>query len=163
MSDAIDPTTDINNFYNYYYNIDTAQGVGLDIWGTIVGVSRTLNASPAELYLGFAEGNSIAGQDYQPFGWGTFYTGITGGAYILADNAFRTLIYVKALSNISDGTLYSYNKLLTLLFSQKVYCLEVAPMHIQYVFATPLLPYQVAILTTNSVVPRPAGVIVTLA
>lgn len=42
FNDYIDPTCDIDNFYDFIWNVDTAQGFGLDIWGRIVGVSRAL-------------------------------------------------------------------------------------------------------------------------
>jgi hypothetical protein len=43
---AIDPTADINNFLTHIWQVDTAQGFGLDIWGRIVGVSRTIPTNP---------------------------------------------------------------------------------------------------------------------
>ena len=43
---AIDPSQDIDNFYAHVWNVDTAQGFGLDIWGRIVGVSRTIQTTP---------------------------------------------------------------------------------------------------------------------
>ena len=162
MQDCIDPRIDIDAFYNTVWNINTAQGFGLDIWGEIVGVGRVLNVQPVGEYLGFAEGQSILA-DYQTFGYGVFYTGPISGALALSDDAFRTLILVKALSNISDGSANSYNKLLTLLFNQKVYSKEIGPMAAQYVFTHALQPYEVAILAEASVIPRPAGVTITIA
>ena len=38
----IDPTPDIWTFYDNVFNIATAQGVGLDIWGAIIGMDRTI-------------------------------------------------------------------------------------------------------------------------
>ena len=46
MNAAIDPSVDIDNFYAYVWDVATAQGFGLDIWGRIVGVSRTVPTSP---------------------------------------------------------------------------------------------------------------------
>jgi len=40
MNDYIDPCADIDNFYDFIFNVDTAQGFGLDIWGRIVNVER---------------------------------------------------------------------------------------------------------------------------
>ena len=42
----LDPRADIDNFYNWVWNIDTAQGFGLDIWGRIIGVSREVFSNP---------------------------------------------------------------------------------------------------------------------
>ena len=36
----LDPTGDIKTFYDKVFNPLTAEGVGLDIWGRIVGASR---------------------------------------------------------------------------------------------------------------------------
>ena len=38
----IDPQADIETFFNNIMNIETAKGIGLDIWGRIVGISRTV-------------------------------------------------------------------------------------------------------------------------
>ncbi len=46
MNAAIDPSRDIDNFYIWVWDVATAQGFGLDIWGRIVGVSRTLLTIP---------------------------------------------------------------------------------------------------------------------
>jgi hypothetical protein len=34
----LDPAADLNALYDYVWNIDSAQGFGLDIWGRIVGL-----------------------------------------------------------------------------------------------------------------------------
>lgn len=43
---AVDTTDDLANFYAWVWNVSTAQGFGLDIWGRIVGVTRTIQTSP---------------------------------------------------------------------------------------------------------------------
>ena len=40
FNDAIDPTANITAFYENIWNVNTANGYGLDVWGQIVGVSR---------------------------------------------------------------------------------------------------------------------------
>lgn len=54
FNDAVDPSQDIANFYTNIWNVATAVGNGLDIWGQIVGVSRYLQI-PSTPYLGFEE------------------------------------------------------------------------------------------------------------
>ncbi len=44
---AVDPSADIDNFYVHIWDVATATGFGLDIWGRIVGVSRTIPTTPA--------------------------------------------------------------------------------------------------------------------
>jgi hypothetical protein len=43
---ATDPSANIQAFYNYIWNVRTAVGNGLNIWGKIVGVSRVVPSSP---------------------------------------------------------------------------------------------------------------------
>jgi hypothetical protein len=44
----LDPAADIDNFYDVVWNVDTAIGFGLDIWGRIVGLptGRYIYTSP---------------------------------------------------------------------------------------------------------------------
>ena len=49
FNDAVDPSSDINNFYAFVWDVATAQGFGLDIWGRIVGISRTIPTNPATI------------------------------------------------------------------------------------------------------------------
>jgi hypothetical protein len=42
----LDPRADIDNFFDWVWNIETAQGFGLDIWGRIIGVSREVFSNP---------------------------------------------------------------------------------------------------------------------
>jgi hypothetical protein len=41
MNEDIDPRANFDAFYDQVWNIDTAEGYGLDLWGRIVGVGRT--------------------------------------------------------------------------------------------------------------------------
>lgn len=47
FNQAVDPSADIDNFVTWVWQVSTAQGFGLDIWGRIVGVSRTIPGTPA--------------------------------------------------------------------------------------------------------------------
>ena len=47
MNAAIDPSADIDNFLTWIWQVSTARGFGLDIWGRIVGVGRTVPTDPA--------------------------------------------------------------------------------------------------------------------
>ncbi len=51
---AMDPTGQIENFYKYIWNVRTAVGNGLNIWGKIVGVSRVV-PSPVPITLDDAD------------------------------------------------------------------------------------------------------------
>ena len=152
----VDPQTDFDNFYNYVWNIQTAQGFGLDILGRIVHVSRQLDVSAEVVNFGFDEG-----LNYQPFGQAPFYAGPPGtSVYLLSDEAYRTLILMKALLNISDSSAPTINQLLKNLFASRgrCYVIDMGQMSIRFVFEFALFPYEISILTKSNVIPRPAAV-----
>lgn len=52
MNEWIDPRADIEQFYNMVFNVATAQGYGLDVWGRIVGIGRHFDIlKPEKLWL----------------------------------------------------------------------------------------------------------------
>jgi hypothetical protein len=158
---AIDPRADIQNFYSNVWDIYTAQGFGLDIWGRIVNIPRTINIPAANNYFGFKEALPNA----QPFNQAPFYNGPVGGTlYTLTDDSYRILILTKALANISSFTAPSVNALLQFMFKGRgaCYVLELSPMQIEYVFNFALQSWEAAILEQASLMPRPAGVGVTI-
>lgn len=164
-NEAIDPTADFDNFLSVVWNIYTAQGFGLDIWGRIVNVPRTINIPASSAYFGFEEGSV-----YYPFNQEPFYNGPQAGTlYTLSDDAYRVLILTKALANISSFTAQSMNALLNFMFNGQgltrgsCYVLETGtPMQINYVFNFALQSWEAAILEQASLMPRPAGVGVTI-
>lgn len=159
MNEYLDPRADFDAFYNFVWNVDTAQGFGLDIWGRIVDIGRELLLSDAELYFGFSD--ALPGS--YPFAEQPFYDGNPPATqtYILADDAYRTLILVKALSNISATNARSLNQLLQNLFGARGRCYvnDLGDMALRYTFEFLLTPYEFAIITQSGAIPRPAGVL----
>lgn len=185
---AEDPTLLLQDFFDKVWNVDTAQGYGLDVWGRIVGVQRVLQVAVPESYFGFEEAGDAAGFDQE-----SFYDGqpLTYN-YPLADLAFRTLILAKAWANISDNSIPNVNELLMMLFGQrgKCYVTEGAPpseyfwfeeagadgtpfgddcqplysgqqavtMVMTYTFEFELTPVDLAIVQNSGVLPKPTGV-----
>lgn len=150
-----------DQFYNIVWNIDTAQGFGLDIWGRIVGIGRNLTINDAPTYFGFQDGLVGLLADYAPFGSAPFYSGAQAtSTYTLADNAYRSLILTKALSNISDATSKSPNQLLQSLFPGRGRCYvnDLGGMQIRYTFEFYLEPFEMAIVRDSDILPRGAGV-----
>lgn len=154
MNGYLDPAADIDAFYSAVFDIDTAVGFGLDIWGKIVGVERSVQVPASGLHFGFSEGNG------QPFGQAPFYLDAQTNTYLLSDDAYRTLILVKALANISGCTVPSYNQLLQNMFAGRgrCYVADLGSMQLQYTFEFALAPYELSILTQSGALPRPAGV-----
>jgi hypothetical protein len=148
-----------DEFYSIVWDIDSAQGFGLDIWGRIVGgenFNRYVKI-PATADFGFQE----SGNDWSGFGQNPFYTGAgSTNTYALSDSAFRLLILTKAFANISRMNAPTINKLLNILFAGRgrCYCLDLGSMRMQYTFEFPLQIWELTVLTNGLVLPRPAGV-----
>lgn len=132
------------DFYNLVWNVDTAQGFGLDIWGRIVVIGRNVTIESTSTTFGFYEawsgqspGQNVPGNivvnpmafvifgdspvqyddRIQPFDQAPFYDGNNATETVtLTDEAFRQLIIAKALANIADCTMPTLNKMLRLLF-----------------------------------------------
>lgn len=159
LAEAIDLGPRFNDFYAAVWDIDQAQGFGLDIWGRIVDVRRALYIS-SETYLGFSDDT-----DAQPFGQGVFYAGqaLTPN-YLLTDDAYRRLILAKAALNITDSAIPSINTILRALFPDygNVYVRDNRDMTMTYVFGAVPSKVDYAIVTQSGALPRPAGVSVTV-
>ncbi len=159
MNEAIDPAVNLADFYDWCWNVDTAVGAGLDIWGSIVGVQRLLKI-PGELdFFGFK--TSAIPYDWEPFNQGTFYKGqINTQAYLLPDDTYRTLILTKALANIVSTTAQNLNKLLRNLFPGRgrCYVTDNGGMSMSFVFEFSITRPEYIILTQSGVLPHPAGV-----
>jgi hypothetical protein len=163
IDDYINPDADLDTFYSYVWNVMTAVGFGLDIWGQIVNVSRQLTIPGATTYLGFEEAYTAptAASGPQPWGQAPFFAGTQDTeTYTLSDDAYRTLILVKALAKISDCTAPSLNRLLNNLFAGRGRCYvnDLGNMQMRFTFEFYLQPFELAILTQSGAVPRPAAV-----
>lgn len=172
FSEAISPNNDIYNFYNNIWNVYTAVGSGLDIWGQIVGASRYLQIG-ASNYFGYDEAFTAptATTGPQPFNQAPFSQGVaTTTTFALSDNQYRRLILVKAAANISDLSIPSINALLMAEFGTsdginpygKAYVIDLGGMAFQYHFEFVPSAVQIAIVNNSGVFPRPAGVSVSL-
>lgn len=151
-----DQTQNIDSFFDVIFNISTAQGYGLDVWGRIVGVSRVIEV--ATLSFGFQEAGTLSATG---FNQGAFFAGgaLTNNVS-LADDAFRTLIFAKALSNISDGSISSINEILLLLFPNRgnCYIVDGLNMTMTYTFTFVTSDVEKAIIQGSGILPKPTGV-----
>lgn len=155
MDAYIDPQADLDTFYNFVWNVQTAQAWGLDIWGRIVGIGRLLKIPDDPPQIGFNNGPGT------PFNQAPFNGGVASTqTYSLADDAYRTLILSKALANISACTAPSLNQLLQNLFTGRgrSYVVDTGNMTLRYVFEFALTPVEIAIVTSSGALPHPAGV-----
>lgn len=164
MAEYVDPSANLDAFYSDMWNVQTATGYGLDVWGRIVGVTRVVNVPGSVPYLGFDQ--ALPG--VLPFNFGIFYSGSAPATtnYQLTDVAFRTLILAKALANICNGSIPAMNQILINLFSGKgygnVYVTDGLNMTMTIVFTNTPSAVDLAIISQSGVFPRPAGVALTV-
>ena len=168
FNDAVDPSYDLAQFYSNIWNVATAVGNGLDIWGKIVGCSRYLQIA-ATPYLGFEEAYTAptAATGPQPFNQDPFYNGVVATTtFALSDTQYRQLIMVKAAANISDLSTKSINALLRAEFGVNngtdpygpAYVQDLGGMQFNYYLGFHPNSTHIAIIQNSGVFPRPAGV-----
>ncbi len=159
---CVAPGADLDLFYANIWNVLTAVGYGLDVWGRIVGVGRVLTLPVPGSYLGWAEALPSA----EPWNQGIWYGGVGQTSnYVLSDDAFRILVLAKGLANICDGSIRATNQILINLFGNTFgnsYVNDTGNMTMQFVFSAPLDPVSYAIVTESGVLPVPAGVSATV-
>jgi len=158
----IDPHVDIDLFYEKMFNIYTAEGFGLDNWGVILGIGRTIEGPPDLDCFGF-DGSTLHPFDQRPFM--PDYNIIPPTYLTLDDELFRLLLLYKALANISAADAATQNKLLSVLidtgiggFEGAAYVLEVDTMVIRWVFENFLTAGQLAVFRVAGTLARGAGV-----
>lgn len=157
MDAYLDQTLNFQSFYDLVMNVDTAQGYGLDVWGRIVGVSRTLSVQGDQNFLGTKE----AGETAQPFNQAPFFSGqdFTSN-FDLSDAPYRVLIFAKALANICDGSIPAINQILLNLFPNRGNCYVVdgLDMTMAFKFDFSLTVTELAIIAQSGALPRSTGV-----
>lgn len=136
--EALNPDADIDLIYKNMIDPDTAVGFGLDVWGRIVAIGREYLAADEEnIYFGFNPNSSINSR-LDTFDNAPFFKKIDGKVR-LADPAYRTYIFIKAMINIGDCSLASINRMLKLMFpNAEIYCLHVDTMVLRLVIRSKL-------------------------
>jgi hypothetical protein len=161
MGQYLDPTANIDAFFDSMFDVLTAVGYGLDCCGRIVGVSRILPATAPGGFLGFDEAGSPLRTG---FGQGQFFGGQSAASnFVLLDPQFRILVLAKALANICDGSIPAINQLLLNLFPGQGACyVTEGALSMTYTFTFPLTPVQLSIVQNSGVLPRTSGVSVSV-
>lgn len=120
------------DWVNNVINIQKANGYGLSIWGILLGVPRT--------YL------------------------VNGENITLSREQYRTVILARLRLIKMRGTIPEINSLLKFLFGQygKAYVIDNYNMTMTYRFDFNLSDLQIAVLTNVTLLPRPAGVKITI-
>ena len=153
FAERIDPTTDIETFYRDYFDPRTAVGVGLDVWGEIVGVDRYIEVDNYD-YFGY-DGQNVKAFDQAPYYRERGATNL----YKMSDNAYRELIFLKAYANIGDATMPSIKFLVNKIFPSGALTIKAGHMKIRIVFLSYVVPdYSFAILKRYGLFNLGAGV-----
>lgn len=148
----------LNFFYDKVFNILTAEGAGLDVWGNIIGIGRNIKVKSkarTDKFFGFENSEEA------PFDVSPFYSDDADSEIIsLADNAYRELLLIKAAANIASTNAENMTELLERLYSGRgdFYILEVGTMKLRYIFEFYLEPFEEALASRRDLPPKPAGV-----
>lgn len=158
----VDPAKFTEDFLLYVWDISTAVGFGLDIWGRILGRSRYLQVQQTPSFnFGFDIG-ATPGTQWQPFNQAPFYDGSATGAtaFALQDEDYRQLLLIKAAANIASCDCPSINALMRQMFGDRgpsyVGYDPDNPMHIGYTFNFFPTSVERAIIESG-IFPQPAG------
>lgn len=166
LLDSFDQWVDLTqftaDFLAYVWNIDTAQGFGLDILGRILGRSRYLQVAqtPGDNF-GFNI-NAAPGTQWKPWNQAPFFGGQAAGtvSFALDDTYYRKLLLVKAAANIAASDCGSINSLMRSMFGDRGKCYVGYdinnPMSIGYHFEFDPTPVEQSIIESG-LFPQPAG------
>lgn len=138
----------IKDWFNVVYNIKTAKGFGLDIWGKILNQGRN-----------FTYTNPKTGVKTDYYLQGELTIDGTNFTAEQIENTYRTVLLMKALSYITNATGKSLNDLLQFYFQDrgKMYVIRYDTMKIRYVFEFYVNKLEKSIFTSD-VMPKPTGV-----
>lgn len=141
LGTLFDDSPFIKNWYDVVFNLETATGYGLDVWGAILNRSREFVYNGDRYYL----------QGAQTIG------GVTFTAEQM-ENLYRQVLQLTAMRYVGNASISSLNTLIQFIFKDEgeCYCLEYGTMQIRYVFRFYLDKVKQAIIETID--PHPSGV-----
>ena len=146
MRSAFNEAQTIEDWFNIVYNLKTASGFGLDVWGLILNQSRLLYYTDegVEKTVYLKGSQTVGGEDYTAEQIEEYY---------------RMLLFFKAFSYITNSTVKSFNDLLRFYFPPEklVYVQEIGTMAIELNFE--FFPTTLErIIFASELFPKPAGV-----
>lgn len=156
LNSVIDPQQDLQDFYKLVFDVETAEGFGLDWWGKIVNVQRGIPISAGGDVFGF-DGSLL-----NPWDQGNFASFDDTLYYIATDAVFRRMILLKAARNISGSSIPAINTMIGEFFKDQgtCYVVNTGVMSMRYVFNFALFPWQESLFNNTDLFPRPAGVFI---
>lgn len=148
LKSQFDNATLISDWYRIVYNIKTATGFGLDIWGLILNRGRDFTYidpdTSAATYIYLKGAQTIDGTPFT-------------AAQI--EDTYRTILLLKAMGNITNASIRSLNDMLQFYFQDRgrMYVYEYNTMEIRYVFEFYCNKLEKSIFKSD-VMPKPTGV-----
>jgi hypothetical protein len=134
VQDLLDPTPDVDLFHGRMFDVLTAEGAGLDAWGRIVSIGRTI-------ILDDGSALTLGDDSYRLL---ILYKAL---ANISASSPASLNRLLGELCSTGVGGLPS-----------RAYVLETGPMVIRWVFESPLGPEQLAVFNAAGTLARGGGV-----
>ena len=157
---------DIDVFIKDYWNIATAKKDGLDNWGRILNVSRSVEVTTlSEDIFGFDTGEKHKIPMYpETLNNGVFYYEASSHIIDLEDDPYRAYLIFTYLKSISNASIANINYILRRYFNKRIdkdnlaYCYESAPMEVTYVFTLQLEAWERTLFYLLNALPKPSGV-----
>jgi hypothetical protein len=172
LIDGLKPILSIDEeeFYNHCFNIQTGSGDCLDNWGRILNFSRGIKTDPNDRKVfGFYNGTGSFLNPPSNFNNGNWYKQAIPIIQNLTDDAYRQVLQLVYLSQISNGSVGNISKILNYYYqkinvSKRVRVKEnlTGAMTLKIEFNFKLEPVEINIFSINNVLPIPAGVSYTI-
>jgi len=148
------------------FDLDQAIGAQLDIVGQWVGVSRTIDNVLLLGFFGFAD-DPVAlgfGELTDPSVGGIWYNvGQTfSGNTVLQDSDYLTIIKAKIVKNQGDGSAADIENALSYIFNVPCTIVDNGTLNVTVNIGEPLTGTNEALLNGLDLLPRPAGVALTI-
>lgn len=157
--ELVSPQADFDLFYKNVFDVRTAVGWGLDVWGRIVGATRDIVTSDGvNYYFGFSPIAGTTNPEIDNFNNAPFYQEAVSQTYRLEDNAYRLIVMCKAMANISNGSLYDINKIMKqILPDYDVAVIKVRTMHLRILIHDHVQDWQMEAFLRLPLIPAGVG------
>lgn len=161
----------IEDFFTHYFNLATADTQGLNNWGRILELSRTIPVGQYDYIFGFDTGDVITNTiDYpQNFNHGTFYNGQTD-SYELHNSAYRIFLKFRYNYLTCNMSMRAANDIVNT-YIQEEYpdnpsyqCIVTTSdiRTIDFNFNFTLQPFEITIFAQPGILPVPVGIAYTV-
>jgi len=136
MNAYLDPSADIEALRTWVWDLDQAQGFGLDLWGRILGLKRTITALSTTYTLDDAS--------YRTMLYVKAAANICATTAPALNQLFTQLFKPQDVNPAPDRG--------------RAYVVDLGNMHMLYVFEFVLSAFDFAIMKYANLIPHPAGV-----